>query len=194
VADLDAIAGGEPQRHALEVVVSSGLTPWIDAGLRSADQARLLVDFLESQSPRARIVASLESVPDLLTLTAIGRAVRWERLVFSLDLKNGRPLASSMGWAGQTPEEIAEQVVAVGVRSLIVLDLAGVGVGEGVPTLELCRRLRARFTQLELISGGGVRDVDDLRTLAASGCDTALVASALHDGRITRELLAAAAH
>jgi phosphoribosylformimino-5-aminoimidazole carboxamide ribotide isomerase len=36
-----------------------------------------------------------------------------------------------------------------------------------------------------VLAGGGVRDLDDLRQLAEFGCDGALVASALHDGRLT---------
>jgi uncharacterized protein related to proFAR isomerase len=36
-----------------------------------------------------------------------------------------------------------------------------------------------------------VRDADDLRRLKASGCDAALVATALHDGRITAADVAA---
>jgi len=39
--------------------------------------------------------------------------------------------------------------------------------------------------------GGGVRGAEDLRSVAASGCDAVLVASALHDGRLTAADLAA---
>ncbi len=42
-----------------------------------------------------------------------------------------------------------------------------------------------------LLAGGGVRNADDLRRLKASGCDAALVATALHDGRITAADVAA---
>jgi phosphoribosylformimino-5-aminoimidazole carboxamide ribotide isomerase len=68
---------------------------------------------------------------------------------------------------------------------MIVLDLADVGVSRGTGTLDLVRRLRSAHPQLELTAGGGVRGIDDLRQLADAGCDAALVASALHDGRIT---------
>jgi phosphoribosylformimino-5-aminoimidazole carboxamide ribotide isomerase len=36
-----------------------------------------------------------------------------------------------------------------------------------------------------IVAGGGVRGVPDLEALANAGCDAALVASALHDGRLT---------
>jgi phosphoribosylformimino-5-aminoimidazole carboxamide ribotide isomerase len=40
---------------------------------------------------------------------------------------------------------------------------------------------------LHLVTGGGVRDIADLTRLVELGVQGVLVASALHDGRITRE-------
>ena len=55
----------------------------------------------------------------------------------------------------------------------------------------LCRWLRDQATSknidLEITVGGGVRNGDDLDSLAKCGVDAVLVASALHDGRITAE-------
>ena len=76
-----------------------------------------------------------------------------------------------------------------GVARLIVLDLAAVGVGQGSKTLELCERLRAASGELEIVTGGGVRNAEDLRELAAAGVDGVLIASALHDGRVSPEML-----
>src|SRR4051812_49206902 len=42
VADLDAIAGVEPNIAAYQQITSAGLALWIDAGLRSADEAAIL--------------------------------------------------------------------------------------------------------------------------------------------------------
>jgi histidine biosynthesis protein len=46
------------------------------------------------------------------------------------------------------------------------------------------RELCARFPELELLAGGGVRDVADLRALADAGAAGALLATALHGGAI----------
>ena len=67
------------------------------------------------------------------------------------------------------------------------LDLARVGVAEGIATGALCRTLLQRFPNLRLITGGGVRSVDDLRAAEALGVEAVLVASALHDGRLGPE-------
>jgi phosphoribosylformimino-5-aminoimidazole carboxamide ribotide isomerase len=45
--------------------------------------------------------------------------------------------------------------------------------------------LAAGLSGVAIYAGGGVRDGDDLRALEAAGATGALVATALHDGRIT---------
>ena len=70
-----------------------------------------------------------------------------------------------------------------------VLDLTRVGVAAGPVTSKTCCALRAQHDWCELISGGGVRNVDDLRALERAGCDAALIATALHDGSLGREAL-----
>lgn len=107
-----------------------------------------------------------------------------ERLIFSLDLKEGQPLTPVPAWREMSPAQIAAAVTAAGVRRMIVLDLSDVGVGGGVHTLALCQELRVRHADIEFIAGGGVRGPDDLRRMSAAGCNAALVASALHDGRV----------
>jgi phosphoribosylformimino-5-aminoimidazole carboxamide ribotide isomerase len=94
-------------------------------------------------------------------------------------------LTASRAWQSRLAEEIAGLAVEAGFQRLIVLDLAFVGVNQGPGVERLCSSLRAAHPQIELIAGGGVRGVDDLRRLADCGCDAALVASALHDGRLT---------
>jgi phosphoribosylformimino-5-aminoimidazole carboxamide ribotide isomerase len=94
-------------------------------------------------------------------------------------------------WRDMQPLDLASLALRAGVRRMIVLDLADVGMGQGPNTLPLCRELRNLDPTAEIIAGGGVRGHDDLRALAAAGCDGALVASALHDGRLSAEKCAA---
>ena len=46
--------------------------------------------------------------------------------------------------------------------------------------------VRGALPEIELLAGGGVRGRADLERLAAAGCDAALLATALHDGRVER--------
>jgi phosphoribosylformimino-5-aminoimidazole carboxamide ribotide isomerase len=52
--------------------------------------------------------------------------------------------------------------------------------------LTLIARVRAAVPDAALFVGGGVRGPDDVNRLADAGCDDALVATALLDGRIGR--------
>jgi phosphoribosylformimino-5-aminoimidazole carboxamide ribotide isomerase len=75
--------------------------------------------------------------------------------------------------------------LALGVRRLLVLDLARVGVARGPGTEGLCARLAGQ-PGVEVSAGGGVRGRADLERLAGCGVRAALVASALHDGALSR--------
>ncbi|HKB34931.1 MAG TPA: HisA/HisF-related TIM barrel protein, partial [Gemmataceae bacterium] len=65
-----------------------------------------------------------------------------------------------------------------------------VGAGSGTGTEELCRWLAEAYPGVEVAAGGGVHGPDDLRRLRTCGVRAVLVASALHDGRLTRTDLA----
>lgn len=185
VADLDAIAGAEPAWSAYRTLLDGGLKLWVDAGLASLESAGRLANFNHRGCSVSGVVAGLESLDDVSLLAAMLALVGRQRLVFSLDLRDGAPLTDNPAWRDVPPEKIAEQAHSLGVRRFIVLDLAGVGMGRGVSTGPLCGYLRRLDRSLEIVAGGGVRGPDDLAALAAAGCDAALVASALHDGRLT---------
>lgn len=183
VADLDAIARREANWEAIEKIAKAGLSVLLDAGVSDATGTRAV---LARAASCDGVVFGLESSPDPERLAEGFAAAGAERGVFSLDLKCGVPLSDSPSWKYTSPLRIAETAIEIGFRRLIVLDLASVGGGEGGRTnvLGLCRAIRSSHPQIELISGGGVRDLADVREFHAAGCDGVLVASALHNGRI----------
>lgn len=183
LADLDAIGGADPAWPVYRTLIECGLSLWVDAGLTSVAGARRLAEFSHQGQSLAAVVAGSESLADRGALADMVSAVEG-RLVFSLDLRGGVPLVADRAWRHCPPEDIASQVYQMGVRRFIVLDLSGVGMDRGVPTAALCRQLRRLDSSLEIVSGGGVRGHEDLLSLAAAGCNAALVASALHDGRL----------
>jgi phosphoribosylformimino-5-aminoimidazole carboxamide ribotide isomerase len=88
---------------------------------------------------------------------------------------------------------MASRAAVAGAGAVIVLDLARVGTGSGLD-LALLTRVREAAPGVTLLAGGGVRGSEDLVRLAAAGCDGALVATALHDGGLGRDELAAASN
>jgi phosphoribosylformimino-5-aminoimidazole carboxamide ribotide isomerase len=181
LADLDAIARKPPAFSTYAAIQAAGLQLWVDAGVCDVEDAARVND-----AGIHRLVVGLETVEGPKALARIVDRCGPNRVVFSLDLRDGRPLARSSWPVAAEPETIAALAVAVGLERMIVLDLADVGTARGNRTLALCRRLHVSFPKVELIAGGGVRDLADLRSLQEGGVSRALVASALHDGRITR--------
>jgi phosphoribosylformimino-5-aminoimidazole carboxamide ribotide isomerase len=185
LADLDAIAGAPPALTLLAELRARGFRLWVDAGVRTLDQAEAL-----AAASIERIVVGLETIAGPAALAAACTALGRERIVFSLDLKDGRPLGRTDAWDAPDAWTIAVQAVGLGVRRLLVLDLARVGGNTGAGTEELCRRLKTAYPDVALAAGGGVRDAADLERLRRCEVEEVLIASALHDGRLRREDLA----
>ncbi|HEY7637899.1 MAG TPA: HisA/HisF-related TIM barrel protein [Gemmatimonadales bacterium] len=187
VADLDALQGGPIQRTLLRELAQfeTGFAGalLVDAGTHQPGGTLELLSCGASQ-----VVIGLETLQSFADLRAIVEMVGPGRVVFSLDLKLGRPLVHPAlhDAVGTTPDAVtlATQAVAAGVRSLLVLDVGRVGTGCGVD-LGLVEGLRRRFASASLLAGGGVLARRDLERMRDAGCDGALVATAIHTGRIT---------
>jgi len=106
---------------------------------------------------------------------------------FSVDLRNGSLIGAWAEWGLRSPKDaigLVDRVWEIGFRTVIVLDVARVGVGQGTGTEALCIAIRERYPTMEIITGGGVRSWDDVNRLADCGIDGVLVASAIHDGTL----------
>lgn len=186
LADLDAIAGAPPSGSLYRSLASLGLVLWVDAGIRDA---KSLGPWLETGVDT--LVVGLETVRGPRALADVLYAVGPSRVTFSLDLREGLPLiARDADWDGDDLDSIVRTAVSLGVRRFLVLDLARVGTGRGPGTFPLIRELSVRYPETEWAVGGGVSGLADLTTLRRYGIGTALIASALHDGRIDADDLA----
>jgi phosphoribosylformimino-5-aminoimidazole carboxamide ribotide isomerase len=180
VADLDALEG-RPVQYGMHQRLSRLARCWIDAGIRSGEDACALID-----AGADRVVVALETMPGFELLHAIVQRLGADRVAFSLDLRNGAPLASAAPLRAMEPREIARRAVDAGAETVIVLDLARVGSSGGADDV-MMRDMRAALPGVDLIAGGGVRHEVDLERLAAAGANGALVATAVHRGAIGRD-------
>jgi phosphoribosylformimino-5-aminoimidazole carboxamide ribotide isomerase len=104
--------------------------------------------------------------------------------VLSVDLREGRLISPDPVLSGRDPAAAAPLARAMGVRELLVIDLARVGSGSG-PPLSALAELAAALPGVAIYAGGGVRGDEDLRALESAGATGALVATALHERRLT---------
>jgi phosphoribosylformimino-5-aminoimidazole carboxamide ribotide isomerase len=190
LADLDAMVGRPVALDVYRAILALGVRLWVDAGIRDANGAKLLAE------GGCDVVAGLETVVSLEALRAIVDEVGTERMIFSLDLRDGVPLRDWRAERRKPPDPgqdrdayastlaVAQMAIATGITRLIVLDIARVGGGGGTGTDDLCREIAKTYPHAEVIAGGGVAGPEDLRRLEACGVKGVLAASALHDKRL----------
>jgi phosphoribosylformimino-5-aminoimidazole carboxamide ribotide isomerase len=180
VADLDAIGGGDGN-PALLTVLARKASIMVDAGVTEPQRARALLDL-----GAHRVIVGTETLSGPDALDRLLEELPAGAVILSVDLRDGRLLSPDAQLAGLPALDAMHRLPAV--REAIVLDLARVGSGAG-PDVDLIAAIHAAFPDTELLAGGGVRDVEDLRALDAAGAAGALVATALHSGVIgPREL------
>jgi phosphoribosylformimino-5-aminoimidazole carboxamide ribotide isomerase len=178
VADLEAIAGGPGSADVVAELAREGHV-MVDAGAATAEAVARLLEL-----GVARVIVGTESLPGAEAFRRLRAELPDAPLVLSLDLRGGRVLSPDPALAEAGAAGALARLADAGAREAIVLDLARVGSGEG-PDVTLLADLHARFPDVALLAGGGVRDARDLRALAGAGASGALVATALHGGAIT---------
>jgi phosphoribosylformimino-5-aminoimidazole carboxamide ribotide isomerase len=176
-ADLDAIEARGDNGPAISHIATRfpDLKLWVDNGCADMQSAHRFLDV----HPNASLVLGSESQRDC----EVVRTVRHDpRVILSLDFRGNRFLGPDclLAEPGLWPERV------------IIMTLARVGSGAG-PDFERFAEIGRRAAGRRLYLAGGLRDAADLSRVKASGAAGILVASALHDGRITARDLAASA-
>ncbi|MCC7301173.1 MAG: 1-(5-phosphoribosyl)-5-[(5-phosphoribosylamino)methylideneamino]imidazole-4-carboxamide isomerase [Bacteroidia bacterium] len=108
-----------------------------------------------------------------------------EKFLFGADVKNGR--IAVKGWTEDTSLDVysfIEMYMESGVLSFFCTDVTADGMMQG-PSLDLYRSLLKRFPEMKLIASGGVRDLEDIRTLEEAGCTGVIIGKALYEGKIS---------
>jgi uncharacterized protein related to proFAR isomerase len=175
IADLDAIEGQGDHRAVVAELARRypDVDFWLDGGFAGAAAA------VAARGERVAPVLGSESLPDAAALSdAVSRLGRGN-CVLSLDYRGERFVG---------PAAI-EASAALWPDHIIAMTLSRVGSGAG-PDIARLAALRQSAAGRQLYAAGGVRDASDIERLTAMGVAGALVASALHDGRLTRADLA----
>ena len=170
VADLDGIEGRGADLHLVARLATTlaGTELWVDNGAASRAAAAPLLAF-----QRATIVVGSETLASAATLKEISTAAR-DRLVLSLDFR-GETFLGPPGLLGNA---------ALWPRRVIVMTMARVGSNTG-PDLARIADIAGRGGEARRVyAAGGIRDAADLAAALEAGAAGALVATALHAGKI----------
>jgi phosphoribosylformimino-5-aminoimidazole carboxamide ribotide isomerase len=114
-------------------------------------------------------------------------AVRFPgRINVSIDMKNWKVLAKDMNMDVE-PVELVKRLNDHEIRDIIVLELTRVGTGAGID--EGFLKDIAAVSSHNVLVGGGIKDMDDIEALKRIGISGALVATAVHSGKIPANLI-----
>jgi phosphoribosylformimino-5-aminoimidazole carboxamide ribotide isomerase len=168
IADLDAIMGtgdNEAVLRRLKAEFPAAMF-WVDNGVSDLTLAWNWLD-----AGLGHLVVGSESQQDMALVQCLSQH---DRVVLSLDFR---------GQAFLGPPALLDDV-ASWPRRLIVMTLARIGSGTG-PDLDRLRAIRKIAAGRDIYAAGGVRDSADLAALKRADISGALVATSLHDGRLT---------
>lgn len=175
VADLDKIEGRKAGVGADSLSYLSPLrahsSVWLDAGFCEASDLEAVLA-LNGVVP----VLGSESQCDTMLLRAFHRH---PQLALSLDFRGDEFLG---------PSAILDDAVLWPSR-VIVMTLARIGAGDG-PDFSRLKAVKERAGPRAVIAAGGIRNARDLERLEKMGVAGALVATALHDGALSSEIVA----
>jgi phosphoribosylformimino-5-aminoimidazole carboxamide ribotide isomerase len=179
IADLDAIIDCSSSFQPLKTIAQeTDLRLWVDAGITSVGRAQSLLS-----NGVSKLIVGTETLQTKRFVEQTVDVFGSDRVVVSLDLK-GNKILGKLGFDGcQNPICLLNDFKEMGVSQVIVLDLARVGSGEGV-NIDFLKRIIAEVG-VDVYVGGGVRDINDLVELRKLDIIGALIATALHNGKIS---------
>jgi phosphoribosylformimino-5-aminoimidazole carboxamide ribotide isomerase len=181
LADLNAIMGNGNNFNILQQSAKTiGLQLMIDAGTNTLERAEELLSYGLS-----KVILGTETLSSLSFVKKAIDCIGTHKIIVSLDLKQGKVLSKSGAIRVKSPLSVAAELQECGVSKLIVLDLARVGSEEGVD-FPLLKSLIDKLN-VEVLVGGGVRDIADLKALEKIGISGVLLASTLHSGKISMD-------
>jgi HisA/HisF family protein len=168
VADLNAIENKDNNNAALKRLSLDfpELVFWVDAGIADVHHAQR---WFEAGFGHLVVGSETQRDSDLIRFLC-----RNNRTILSLDFRGDAFLgpASLLNEANIWPTNV------------IVMTLARVGSASG-PDMNWLTTIKSRAANRQVYAAGGVRDANDLASLAAAGIAGALVATSLHNGKLT---------
>jgi phosphoribosylformimino-5-aminoimidazole carboxamide ribotide isomerase len=157
----------EIKKLGFDILLDSGISIAIDAKDLS-DVGKVVVG-----------TETLESLDELAKMTDVCE------IVLSIDFKGDKLLTRIEELSGIDAEDITKIFSSYDIKKVIYLDLKRVGTSCGIGEKRIEKMVRS--TSIPLLVGGGINDMSDIKRMEEIGVSGVLVATAIHNGRITKE-------
>jgi len=177
IADLDHLQHLGDNFELIRKI--SGKTKTIvDIGVKNLDDARKCAGIADTVIVGTE-TASLEVIEKA--------AIQFPgRINVSIDMKNEMVLTKDKKMEVQ-PEELVRRLNEFDIKDIIILDLGKVGTSAGI-NKDFLKKI-AEISAHDVLVGGGIKDLNDIDALKVLGINGALVATAVHNGKIPIDLI-----
>jgi phosphoribosylformimino-5-aminoimidazole carboxamide ribotide isomerase len=178
IADLNSIMNRDSNFEKVKKIAASGFSIMLDAGVDCLDKARRALELGIS-----KVVIGSETLSSKDELKKIVNKLGLDKVIVSIDYKDDKVL--SKGSLSQNLFDVIKELNNIGIKEAILLYLSRVGTGLGVNLDEV--RKAVKLSEFDLLIGGGIKGYDDLINLKEIGIKGVLIATALHNKKITKE-------
>jgi phosphoribosylformimino-5-aminoimidazole carboxamide ribotide isomerase len=185
LVDLDGARDGRVRPDVVRRAALAAAPAAVQAsgGIRSVADAETLLE-----AGATRVVVGTAAFAEN---GALGRysAALGDRLVVAVDVRDDHVAVG--GWKRTTSvsvEEAVDRCAAAGVSRILCTAIERDGTLDG-PDTELLERVCSQG-KLGVLAAGGIRSLEDLAAVAATGCEGAVVGRALLEGRLPLAVLA----
>ena len=179
VVDLaGARDGGTPNLETIRAIrAQSNLFTEVGGGIRSMD---VIARYLDIGVDRVILGTAAITAPGFVEQAV----ARWgDHIAVGADLRDGRvAIRGCTESSEQTGTEFCARMESIGVRTMIVTDIARDGAMQGT-NRALYRQLAQNFS-IQLIASGGISTIDDVRALRAMNLYGAIIGKAYYTGAI----------
>ena len=159
------VGGGIRSQADLEGLFNAGVQRVV-VGSVAVREPRLVQQWLEAYGPDAIVLALDVNIDD-----------------------NGVAYVATHGWqetSELTLNQLIDAYLPYGLRHVLCTDISRDGMLSGC-NINLYRRLKTDYPQVQVQASGGVAGLNDLELLQAIGCDAAILGKALLTGQFTLE-------
>ncbi|MGQ3889002.1 HisA/HisF-related TIM barrel protein [Legionella sp. CNM-1927-20] len=180
IVDLDgAKAGTIQQLPLIRSLRAAGCTLQVGGGIRDLNAAKSCLDAGTNQ-----LVLGSLAITDLETTREIINLAGADNIILALDvlIQNEIPKPAIHGWQTLTEANLWDIVALYQhwqVKTILCTDISRDGMLEG-PNFELYQQATFRFPNLHWQASGGIRNEDDLNTLAKLGVSAAILGRMLY--------------
>ncbi|MFD1020381.1 1-(5-phosphoribosyl)-5-[(5-phosphoribosylamino)methylideneamino]imidazole-4-carboxamide isomerase [Thalassobacillus hwangdonensis] len=185
MVDLDGAKQGSKMNGAFVLRVANELdcNVQIGGGIRSEEDVRYYLD-----NGVDRVILGSLAVRDLELTKQLIRTYG-NKIAIGLDARDG--FVATEGWLEKSEVkavDLGKELTAAGAETFIYTDIAKDGMLSGPNTKEIVRL--AKETGADVIASGGIKDLDDIRTLKLykdQGVAGTIIGKALYTNQFTLE-------